>query len=361
MNKKIIVLGTLLTASNAMANNQDNPFYVGARAGITNYTNFEINQSSNELKDDDNFGAGLFLGYNINDWFGVEAGYTYLGETEIAENASISSNGIDLVGKFTWQATESFDLFAKAGGFVYKNKGENLLSGFKDDGLSATAGLGMQYFFTDNFSARLEYQYYHDLALQDNNNEASWNTHLFALGLIYHWGGQEKVIVQDAPSTTPPVETVEETIVEETVIEEAVVEETIVAVVATEVVKEKPVKVDYKTVQVYFDTGSENLSAQSIEQLKPIIEHLKNYPSATIFAVGHTDSRGAAKLNQKLSEKRAKTVRDFLIKEYAISADRITYSGEGEAVPIATNETKEGQAKNRRVSVFSPSFVVNEK
>jgi outer membrane protein OmpA-like peptidoglycan-associated protein len=76
----------------------------------------------------------------------------------------------------------------------------------------------------------------------------------------------------------------------------------------------------------------------------------KEYPNAKFSIEGHTDSVGAAKSNQLLSERRANAVRDYLIAN-GIAADRLTAQGFGEEKPIDSNNTKAGRANNRRVEV----------
>jgi len=66
---------------------------------------------------------------------------------------------------------------------------------------------------------------------------------------------------------------------------------------------------------------------------------------------GHTSSPGTKAYNQKLSEARANVVRNALIADYGISADRLTHIGYGEDYPVATNSTKAGRALNRRMEV----------
>lgn len=350
MNKQIAFLSVLLVAGNAVASNHDNPWYVGGRIGATHYSDFEQSQSGRENKDNDDIGGGLFLGFNINDWFAIETGYTYLGEFEIGDNASVINHAGEVVGKFTWEATEDFDVFAKAGIYGYQAKGNDDISELRKKGLDGTLGLGAEYHFTEDFSARLEYQFYNELAIQENNNEITWDAHLLALGLVYSWGKPEAIVIQDAPVTQAvEVEEVVEEIMEEKI-------EPVVVVVE----EKKAIEVENATAEIYFDTKSNSISAESIAQLQPIINHLSDHPSATIIAVGHTDSRGSEASNQKLSERRAEALSNFLVEEYSIDPARISYSGEGEHSPIADNETKEGQAKNRRVSVFSPSFFVVE-
>ena len=101
---------------------------------------------------------------------------------------------------------------------------------------------------------------------------------------------------------------------------------------------------------ILFDTGKATLKSESVAVFVDIIRILNEYPNATFTVEGHTDSVGSEALNQKLSEERANSVRDFLIKE-GISTDRLTAIGYGEAKPIASNNTSSGRAQNRRVEI----------
>jgi OOP family OmpA-OmpF porin len=74
-----------------------------------------------------------------------------------------------------------------------------------------------------------------------------------------------------------------------------------------------------------------------------------------VEVIGYTDTSGAAQYNQVVSEKRAQSVAATL-EEKGIDASRITAKGEGENNPIASNETREGREKNRRVEVIVPAF-----
>lgn len=78
---------------------------------------------------------------------------------------------------------------------------------------------------------------------------------------------------------------------------------------------------------------------------------MKKYPGAKIRLDGYTDSMGTDVYNIKLSEKRATTVMNHLIKEAGVERSNITAVGHGEADPVADNRTAEGRAKNRRVEV----------
>ncbi len=101
---------------------------------------------------------------------------------------------------------------------------------------------------------------------------------------------------------------------------------------------------------ILFDTGKSTLKTESVSVFVDIIKILNEYPTAKFTVEGHTDSVGSATLNQKLSESRANSVRDFLVKE-GIAADRLTAIGYGEDKPIATNNTRAGRTQNRRVEI----------
>ena len=77
---------------------------------------------------------------------------------------------------------------------------------------------------------------------------------------------------------------------------------------------------------------------------------LQKYPDLVVEVAGHTDSAGAADYNQGLSERRAATVRDYLINAGAGEAN-LSARGYGEADPIDDNNTADGRARNRRVEL----------
>ena len=78
---------------------------------------------------------------------------------------------------------------------------------------------------------------------------------------------------------------------------------------------------------------------------------LKENPHIKVEIGGHTDSLGSEKANQKISEKRAESVKKYLMDKFNIPGDRMTFKGYGGKKPIADNGTKEGRAKNRRVEI----------
>jgi outer membrane protein OmpA-like peptidoglycan-associated protein len=101
---------------------------------------------------------------------------------------------------------------------------------------------------------------------------------------------------------------------------------------------------------ILFDIDSTALRATSRDTLHDVGEVLKKYDDTRIRVEGHADSTGASGYNQRLSERRADSVRHYLM-EHGISSTRITAVGYGETKPRASNDTVEGRQLNRRVEI----------
>jgi OOP family OmpA-OmpF porin len=102
---------------------------------------------------------------------------------------------------------------------------------------------------------------------------------------------------------------------------------------------------------VFFDTKKATIKKVSFKLLDDVAKALTDYPTIKVRIEGHTDSQGKDKFNKRLSQKRAESVRKYLIRK-GINASRMTAEGFGEEVPIADNRTKDGRAQNRRVEFF---------
>lgn len=98
---------------------------------------------------------------------------------------------------------------------------------------------------------------------------------------------------------------------------------------------------------IFFDTGAAELRPESYAELGILYKLMIDNPSIKIEISGHTDNVGTANLNQRLSERRARAVVDFLL-ERGIDSERLTSKGYGFERPIATNDTAEGRQMNRR-------------
>lgn len=117
-----------------------------------------------------------------------------------------------------------------------------------------------------------------------------------------------------------------------------------------EVTEEVQKKLNDYARTILFDTGKSSIKAESTAVMVDIITILKEYPNAKFTVEGHTDSVGSATLNQKLSESRALSVKEFLV-EKGIGEFRLSAVGYGEDKPIATNKTRAGRKQNRRVEI----------
>jgi len=99
---------------------------------------------------------------------------------------------------------------------------------------------------------------------------------------------------------------------------------------------------------VEFDTAKATLRPGASERLDYVVDFMTHKKSARLEISGHTDNVGNKKANKILSEKRAQTCRDYLIKK-GIEASRIVTAGYGDERPIATNDTDAGRQQNRRI------------
>jgi len=79
---------------------------------------------------------------------------------------------------------------------------------------------------------------------------------------------------------------------------------------------------------------------------------LKENPEIKLYVVGHTDNVGSLKYSMELSLERAKAVIEALVKDYAIEREKLRAFGVGFLAPVASNETEEGKAKNRRIELL---------
>lgn len=108
------------------------------------------------------------------------------------------------------------------------------------------------------------------------------------------------------------------------------------------------IKEEIRLPGVTFETNSDRLLPGAEQVLIDAAATLRKNPSISVEVAGHTDSDGTEAYNANLSERRAMTVRNFLIDE-GVAADRMTARGYGELQPVAPNNTAEGKAQNRRV------------
>ncbi len=101
---------------------------------------------------------------------------------------------------------------------------------------------------------------------------------------------------------------------------------------------------------IFYETAKFDLEEKSRVELNKLAEFLKENPRVRIEISGHTDNVGKYRDNLLLSERRAQKVYEYLIRN-GIDASRLSFKGYADTKPIATNETEEGRALNRRTEI----------
>jgi OOP family OmpA-OmpF porin len=105
---------------------------------------------------------------------------------------------------------------------------------------------------------------------------------------------------------------------------------------------------------VEFDTNKANIKPKYNQEIKKVADYMTQYPATTAVIEGHTDNVGNEAANVKLSQRRAESIKAYLVEKFGINGLRIKAVGYGPNKPIASNATDAGRQKNRRVdAVFS--------
>ncbi len=99
-----------------------------------------------------------------------------------------------------------------------------------------------------------------------------------------------------------------------------------------------------------FPVGKNTIEAEYYSLLTKVQDAIKRFPKCSVTIEGHTDSQGSDELNQTLSESRAKAVAEYLMANMGVELP-INHHGYGESRPVASNDTPEGRARNRRIDV----------
>jgi len=335
MSKLSKVAVALIAASGIASHASMAESYIGGKIGL-GWLDSACATSAN--CEDDAIGAGIYTGYNFTERFGIELNSDYLGSYETNFNSQGVNYQYDeiiiatsLSPKITIPLENNYSLLFKPGLAYIAHAGET--------DVIPTIAFGAEKRLSDDFSMRVEYQYFNDF---DDKIIQDLNANFLSFGLSYHFGGVAPVAAAAAVTQAPA----------EPVVEPAPVVEAPKPVIVT-----KAQKGSYT--QELFATNSAELSAAGEQTLEPLLTILLAHPESNIEIVGHTDSTGSEKYNQMISEKRASAVAAYF-EENGVATDRISASGEGEANPIASNATAEGRSQNRRVETNIPSFEYKE-
>jgi OOP family OmpA-OmpF porin len=332
-----IGLVILISASPIFANEA----YVGAKTGWVHGTN--SCESHRLVCDNDALGGAVFAGYELNDWLALEAGYNYFGKIKADYPALANSHvtaaytgrvqGVELALKPQYYLSEYSSLFAKVGTLAWwtdvTGNEVDYQHTANDKGWSPMLGVGMESEISDDFSARLEYQWFHNVG---GNDTGGSSISMLTAGIAYRFGSKQQVPVQASPSS-------------------------VIAKNSTIIVKKMHIELNDRTNKILFEYNSSKLTPLMIESLQPVLERLIKYPQSILTIEAHTDSRGSFAYNKLLSEQRALSINNYFVSQ-GIAPSRLTFDAKGEMQPVADNNTVEGRSLNRRVVLFSPSLKI---
>lgn len=360
----LLVAGTLLGAN-------DYKYEISPMIG------YNVTEGNIGIKDDGHFTGGVELQYNYpNSKIAAELSVLYSPDANYIGNEDTSITRTLINGVYTFDALSNLTPFAKIGaGYEFVS---NEVKNYNEDGLVLDVGTGFKVPLTENWALKAEAIY---LAKVDNrHNRYSDNNFIGLVGLTYSFGAQK---VQAVPEV---VEVEEKEIV---VIEKPKVDSDHDGVFdEMDKCPDTPagVQVDAQGCKLFldddkdgvensldkcpntpvgaavnadgcpqtlnlsinFENNSHQVKEASLPKIEEFANFLKKYKNYTAEIVGYTDSRGSQTYNKKLSQKRADEVKKLLI-EKGVEASRLTAIGMGELNPIASNETPEGRAKNRRI------------
>lgn len=232
----------------------------------------------------------------------VEVGYEY-SNIDYASNVSASQNRyyLNLVKEFHTESSVSPYVL---GGLGYEDFSKNLYN--MDDDIFGQYGLGIRWAVASNFHLKTELRH---LMSFDGRSDI-----VATLGFSIPFGRY--------------------------------VEESI----TTEIVEEskEPVLSHIHTFKVQFPFDSAKVNSKYYPEIKDFALYMQTNPDKTAIISGHTDSVGSDEYNQRLSENRAKSVKDAIVKE-GVDSSRLQVKGYGESRPISDNSTAQGRMENRRV------------
>jgi len=170
-------------------------------------------------------------------------------------------------------------------------------------------GGGLKYFLTENLAIRGDLRHVIAIGSAYNDLEAT-------LGMAFYFGGKK-----EAPA--PPPEPEKE-------------------------IFDKKVRLN-----IEFDFDKSDIRPRYHDELKKVGDFMNKYPDVNMAIEGHTDSIGTEEYNQRLSERRVQSVKNYIVEKFNIDGKRIKATGYGESRPIADNSTEEGRQRNRRVEAVS--------
>ncbi|MBP2197148.1 MULTISPECIES: porin OmpA [Pantoea] len=335
MKKTAIAIAVALAgfATVAQAAPKDNTWYTGAKLGWSqyhdkgNYGNGYVNNDGPTHQDQ--LGAGAFLGYQANPYLGFELGYDWLGRMPYKGNninGAFKAQGVQLAAKLSYPITDDLDVYTRLGGMVWRADSTQNNNGVRisdhDTGVSPLAAVGVEYALTQNWAARLDYQWVNNIGDAGTVGARPDNS-MLSVGVSYRFGQDEAAapVVAPAPAPAPVVET-----------------------------KRFTLKSD-----VLFNFNKATLKPEGQQALDQLYSQLSSLDpkDGSVVVLGFTDRIGSEQYNQKLSEKRAQSVVDYLVSK-GIPSNKISARGMGKSNPVTGNTCDSVKGRNALIDCLAP-------
>jgi OOP family OmpA-OmpF porin len=294
---------------------------------VNPFAGYNFFEHSQNLKDAPVYGGRI--GYNFTRYFGIEVAGEYIGtwlnDSSITgtkegqfraptDKVNLTFYHIDAVLHLIPDGRFNPFIVAGYGGVHYNPS----MSAHDHDMPAFNVGIGAKYWLTDHIALRVDVKDY----MVTEIFQETYNNIGATLGIVFAFGGRAKPARAPEPRAKVPEKVV-------ILAAEPKVEEKVMVAAA------EPAVVILAFEDIHFDFDKSTLKPEAQIILKRSIQLLKDNPNAQIRIAGYTSASGTAEYNQKLSERRANAVREYLISEGIITPDRLTIIGYGERHPAA--------------------------
>lgn len=304
------LIAIALATAGVSAGVQANDWYLGGGAGLSN---FEDIQDSLPAVKDETLSINAFSGYNFNEHFGAELGYT------LFNGGATRAHGINLSAIGRLPLNEQFSVFGEAGAMGWK-----AMRAVNDEGISPMAGIGLTYRASDLVDVQARYRRIEDIGDMGNNGYES-DVNNFMLELVLHPNRGATAPAPAAPVAPQP---------------------------------QPEVTYETRTVtadgSIYFAFDKSDLSPESRATLDEVARFAQENPDYQVELAGYADRLGSAEYNRRLSERRAMAAKDYLIQR-GVAAQNIQTAWYGSE--LAEGVTEAERQRDRRVDAKAQATI----
>jgi len=347
-------ISTTLSAAPNLSSLADH-WYVGGSLGQSNMD--PDGGNTWRTTSDTDLAKKIYVGTDISRQFGLEAFWADFGNAELVSKTNKSGKvnykavGANIVYNSPYKIAGLRPL-GKLGVAKFNNKDKGDVTSKQNNMLTIFGGVGAEYDLSPNLTLRSEFEYY-DKDINQISVGVNWSPRYRDHSFLARQ--------QQVPVEPKIIEKIVEVPVEKVV--RVPVEKVVKVPVFVSKPAPKPKPPQYKVVHKtlsggsHFASGSANLTFDGRDALNRFAQDIRhrNISVSSIIVVGHTDNVGSHQANQILSYNRANTVAAYLASR-GIERQKIRTQGMGETRPIASNDTAQGRAQNRRVEITIKGF-----